>query len=300
MYKHKMDVAYRGFPLILLLMLGATAGCDKSPAAKVATRDKVHVVATAYPLADIAKQVGGDAVECDWISEQGQSLDAADPTPEARAKIRRGEMILTSGFGEEWAVEGFDDPVRARAIVRLDVLDSAKADAGSRQLWLDPLVAKELARVIAERLVAHEPDQAARFRESARRFGAEIDTIINASATKLTPLKGRKVLVLSTDYSALVRRFGLQEIRPVTTSPLRLSDDDFMKLRDAVRSDAPLAMLVEAGLPPAVQQDLSQRLGLPVIALDSLGTSAGVGRNTYQAILRYDLEQLSTLASSRE
>jgi len=44
-----------------------------------------------------------------------------------------------------------------------------------------------------------------------------------------------------------------------------------------------------------VQQDLSQRLRLPVIAIDSLGSSSADGRNTYQAILRFDLEQLSQL-----
>src|SRR5690349_16523737 len=131
-----MVVFYRGFPLILLPVL-AVLGCGKAPPAPTATPAKIRVVATAYPLANIASQVGGDALQCDWIIEQGQSLDAADPTPEVRAKIRQGEMILTSGFGEEWAVQGFDDPMRARSILRLDILAAAKNDAGCRQLWLD-------------------------------------------------------------------------------------------------------------------------------------------------------------------
>src|ERR1051326_3868075 len=90
-----MFAAYRGFPLILFPLL-AMLGCGKAqPPAKI-TPAKVHVVATAYPLANIASQVGGDFVKCDWIVEQGQSLDAVDPTPDVRDKIRQGEMILTS------------------------------------------------------------------------------------------------------------------------------------------------------------------------------------------------------------
>jgi ABC-type Zn2+ transport system substrate-binding protein/surface adhesin len=96
-----------------------------------------------------------------------------------------------------------------------------------------------------------------------------------------------------------LHRQGFHEIRPVNAAPLRLSDDDMLALRKAVRDNAPIALLIEVGIPPAVQQDLSIRLGLPVVTLDSLGTSAGVGRNSYQAILRYDLQQLSTLASTR-
>jgi zinc transport system substrate-binding protein len=293
-----MGVAYRGFPLIFLPIF-AVLGCDKAQPAATVPPAKIHVVATAYPLANIASQVGGDAVQCDWVVEQGQSLDAVDPTPEVRAKIRQGEMILTSGSGEEWAVEGFDDPMRARSIVRLDVLNAAKDDPGCRQLWLDPAVAKELAGALAERLVIRQPKRAAEFRENARRFNTEVDAITAEFIPKLQPLKDRNVLVLSTDYSALLHRQGFHEIRPVNAAPLRLSDDDMLALRKAVRDNAPIALLIEVGIPPAVQQDLSIRLGLPVVTLDSLGTSAGVGRNSYQAILRYDLQQLSTLASTR-
>lgn len=81
---------------------------------------------------------------------------------------------------------------------------------------------------------------------------------------------------------------------------MKLDDDQMASLRSTVRSDSPGALLVEFGLPAGVQQDLAQRLGLPVIALDSLGTSAGDGRNTYQAILRYDLEQLCSLGSTHQ
>jgi ABC-type Zn2+ transport system substrate-binding protein/surface adhesin len=106
--------------------------------------------------------------------------------------------------------------------------------------------------------------------------------------------------VLSSDYSALLRRLGIHEVSPVNASPLRLSDDDMLVLRKAVREGAPAALLVEVGLPPAVQQDLSSQLGVPVVTLDSLGTSAGVGRNSYQAILRYNLQQLATLTAPHE
>jgi ABC-type Zn uptake system ZnuABC Zn-binding protein ZnuA len=294
-----MVVAYRGFPVILLPIL-AVLGCGKAQPAAPVPPAKVRVVATAYPLASIASQVGAAAVQCDWIAEQGQSLDAVDPTPEVHAKIRQGEMILTSGFGEEWAVEGFDDPMRARSIVRLDVLPAAKSDAGCRQLWLDPAVAKELASAIAERLVIRQPEPTAQFRENARKFVTDVDAITSEFFPKLQSLKDQNVLVLSSDYSALLRRLGLHEIRPVTAAPLRLSDEDMPALRKAIRDNAPIALLVEVGIPPAVQQDLSTRLAVPVVTLDSLGTSAGVGRNSYQAILRYDLEQLSTLQSAQK
>src|SRR5438270_13489164 len=158
---------FRRAMVLSFLLIGAIfIGCKK-PAAKSVTRQKVHVVATAYPLADIARQVAGAAVQCDWIAEQGQSLDAIDPTSEIRAQIRQAEMVLTSGTGEEWAVEGFDDPMRAKSVIRLDLLQAAKQDSECRQLWLDPAVSQEAAGVIAERLALKQPEQAATFRQNA-------------------------------------------------------------------------------------------------------------------------------------
>lgn len=284
---------------VLLSILFVFLGCDKPAAQAPRPPEKIKVMATAYPLADIARQVGGDMVQCEWVAEQGQSLDAIDPTPEVRAKLRNADMVLTSGHGEEWAGQGFDDPLRAKAILRLDVFESAQADLGCPQLWLDPQVARELASVIAERLVIKRPNQTDRFRQQAQRVQAEIDKILSAFAGRLTAIKGKKVLVVGEDYSALTRSLGLPEVHPVNVPVLRLSSTDMLALRNSVRTDSPAAMLVEVGLPTAVREDLGKQLGVPIIELDSLGTSAGEGRNTYESLLRYNLEQLCRLSLAR-
>src|SRR4051794_18579736 len=77
---------------ILLVILALIVGCQKPAAQAPRPPEKVKVMATAYPLADIARQVGGDAVQCDWVAEQGQAMDAIDPTPEVIAKLRNAEL----------------------------------------------------------------------------------------------------------------------------------------------------------------------------------------------------------------
>ena len=283
--------------LLIAALVAWDLGCDKPTVPQARPATPISIVATAYPLADIARQIAGSSAKCDWIAEQGQALDAIDPTTAVLDQIRQADLVLTSGQGEEWAVKGFDDPMRSKSVLRLDLLAAAKPDSGCRQLWLDPMVAKGFAAELAQRLALKRPQEAGTFRDNATKLSAEIDHLMAVDDLKLGMLRGRKVLVLSTDYSALTRSLGLIEVQPVTVAPLRLSDDDLRALRQAIQTDSPVAMLVEVGLPPAVQQDLVARLNIPVIALDSLGTSSGVGRNTYQAILRYDLDQLSSMAN---
>ncbi len=285
-----------GVSLAMILAVLIVGACDKGPP-PAPVYQKTRVVATAYPLADIARQVGGDAVQCDWLAEQGQAADLSDPTDDDRQRIRQGEMVLTNGTGEDWAGAGSDDPVRGRMIMRVDVLPAAKVDAGSRALWLDPEVAKSIATDFARRLGTQQSEQAKLFNANADRFSTSVDQLMNDFSSRIAAVKGRKVLVLSHHFSALTRVTGLVEVRATDeASPLQLSDEQMRALRDAIQSQGAEALLISVGTPLAVQQDLSQRLGVPVILLDSLGTSAGVGRNTYQAILRYDLEQLTGLA----
>src|SRR4051812_13247490 len=77
----------RWVPQVVLLIQLVVLGCDKPAAQAPRPPEKIKIMATAYPLADIARQVGGDAVQCDWVAEQGQAMDAIDPTPEVIAKL---------------------------------------------------------------------------------------------------------------------------------------------------------------------------------------------------------------------
>src|SRR4051794_18537760 len=78
------DMIFRviGIRLMFAALLGGVAGlaglagCDRqstsasSPASAVASdKEPVHVLATVYLLADIARQIGGDQVDAEWYVE---------------------------------------------------------------------------------------------------------------------------------------------------------------------------------------------------------------------------------------
>jgi len=171
-------------------MLGVAA-CDQSPAPKATVVDKVRVLGTVYPLAQVAGEVGAGQVQTEWLIEQGQSLEELNPTPELRSRIARADLVITNGSGEEWAAAGFDDAMRANSIVRLDVLDAARTNPGARQLWLDPVVIREAASLIAQRLAAKRPERGAFFRENSARFAADVDALMSEFDARIAGIKGK-------------------------------------------------------------------------------------------------------------
>jgi zinc transport system substrate-binding protein len=286
-----------GFFLVLIWGL---PGCDgeKSPQARV--KPKLLVMASDYALADLARQVGGDSVNVDWALEGGQSLDGYDASADTRLRFRRAQIVVSGGIGEEWSTEGSDDPIRAKQIVRMDFLPKGRELAvqeGIRQLWVDPDLACEALGAIADAYALQRPEKSYDFHERARQLSEHIQNVVHEFAPKLESIQGRKVLVFSKDFSALSKRFGLKEIDVPGDSPLKVDDEAIRAIRKIIREQSPVAMLIDVNTPLPVQQSLAKRIDLPLVGLEAQGTSAGVGRNSYLAILRYNLEQLAGLPS---
>jgi ABC-type Zn uptake system ZnuABC Zn-binding protein ZnuA len=279
--------------------LSMVVGCKRANPQFAAPAVKISVLTTVYPLADVARQIGGDSVDVSWVLEDGQSPDDVQATPQLAERLTRAQLVIAGGAGEPWAVEGFDDPERARHIVRLDLAPDAQLIPDARQLWLDPIIVRQSCDAIAEKLTVELPAQNNLFVKNAQSFENRIDDLMREFDSRIQGIVGLKVLVLSHDFSALDFRLKLVEVSPLNTSPLRMSDDQVLNLQKAVEAQRPAAMLLDIDTPMTVQQDLAARVGVPVIAIDARGSSAGSGHNTYLGMMRYDFEKLTGMAGGK-
>jgi len=293
-------VSFRGIALLSLWAVAsiATAGCDRGPGTSQTStpREPVNVIAVAYPMADVVRQIGGDRVHVEWLLESGQPIDSFEPDESQKNRLGTADLVVSGGFDEPWAIEGFDDPTHGARVIRLDLLQTARTSPNAvAQLWLDPLIVRESAQTMADRLRALRPGGDAVFQRNANTFTTQIDSMLMDYRPKLDALAGQKVITLSPAFSALTSRFGIVELRPVSASPLKLSDLEVARIRRTARAQNIGVMLVDDDdVSPQVAQDLADRTGLRVITLDSLGTSAkaGNGNSDYFKLLRYNLEQL--------
>jgi zinc transport system substrate-binding protein len=278
----------------LWLAFVAGIGCDRSAPKAAVPTEKVNVGATVYPLADVARVVGGPYVTASWIVETGQSLQGVQGDSEARNRLRSSDLIVTGGASEPWASEGYSDPIKAQRIIRLDTLPCNHDKAQVGLLWLDPVVMQDFSRELSARLTVLRPKHAAILRDRAADYVAQLQAVIDEYEAKLSGARTKKVLVLSNDFNPLLQRFGLSPVLVVEASPTQMRESDWGLLKAAVREQKTRLLLVPTETPAGVKRDLEQRAGVQVVPIDTLGTSAAAGRNTYLEILRYDLEQLLT------
>jgi ABC-type Zn uptake system ZnuABC Zn-binding protein ZnuA len=274
----------------LVLALSNLLGCDNPPP-NPNKIEKTRVVATVYPLADIARQVGGPFVEDSWIVESGQSLTGVQSTPDLRARMGSAQLILSNGVADAWASEALSNPSERQRIVRLDLLASAKQVPVVGLLWLDPVLVQDLGRELAGRFLLNHPDREKYFNERADALAGQLDTLIREYQPKFLDVRNRKVLVISSDYNPLLYRFGLEPVQPVDALFMSLSDSQVAVLKLTAKQRGTTVLLVPHDLPKVVAQDISFRTGLQLVMIDSLGGS-GQGGHDYLGLMRYNLDQL--------
>ncbi|MET4098691.1 ABC-type Zn uptake system ZnuABC Zn-binding protein ZnuA [Agrococcus sp. UYP10] len=81
----------------------ALTGCAGSAAGQGATDDGLEIVATTTQLADITREVVGDAATVTSLLEPGSSAHAFDPGPAALSALASADLLVISGAGlETW------------------------------------------------------------------------------------------------------------------------------------------------------------------------------------------------------
>ena len=283
-------------PLFLAVLIGLgllIGACDRGAAPPAKLPEPTHVLTTVYALADIVREVGGTRVTVEWFVESGQSLEQLSETPQRRQQAQSADLIVTRGAADPWTLEGSGNAYQDRRILRVDTLPAARDGDPTQYMWLDPQVVLELTDEIAARLSNLEPQSEKLFRANAAKFRAQV-IVATDRARPLLDRSNGAFLTLNRGFLPLARRMGLTNVE---VPAIELNDPSpyGVKVLKKTAADAGAkAIFTSAQTPITLLHDWESRLGLMVLPLDGLGSSAPSGRSTYLAILDYDLNQLVT------
>jgi ABC-type Zn uptake system ZnuABC Zn-binding protein ZnuA len=169
-----------------------------APAAHPAARPgapPLKVVTTLSILADLTREVGGDRVQVEALSDPHEDPHFVAPRPTLMQRAREASVFVELGLQLElWAgkvVEGSGNPaiqsgqagriVASTGIPTLELpreLSREWGDVhpyGNPHIWLDPLNAKDMAANIAQGLEAVDPAHKDEYEANLKRFQERVD-----------------------------------------------------------------------------------------------------------------------------
>jgi manganese/iron transport system substrate-binding protein len=190
-------------------------------AVPVAAQERLKAVTTFTIIADMARNVAGDAADVVSITKPGAEIHNYQPTPGDLIATQDADLILWNGLNLEQWFEQFlgnlgDVPsvVVSEGIQPIGIGEGSYEGKPNPHAWMSPSDAVIYVENIRDAFIAADPDNAEAYSANAAAYVAQIEaTVAPIREAIATVPEARRWLVTSEGaFSYLARDFGLREL----------------------------------------------------------------------------------------
>lgn len=261
----------------LLALALLASGCAKDSGGG----DRIRVVAGLYPLAYVARAVGGGSIDVVDLTPPGAEPHDVELAPSQVAALERADVVvLIPGFQPEADAAAPDDRTLAVATERDDP-----------HVWLDPLRLATIARDLAARLSREDPDGGyVRRAESLATDLAALDVEMSAG---LRTCARRDLVTSHAAFGYLARRYELTQVGIAGIEPdAEPPPGKVAEIARYVRDRKVTTVFFEALVSPKVAEAIAREAGAKTALLDPIESVSGT--DDYQTVMRRNLATLRT------
>lgn len=179
------------------------------------------VVTTFTVIADMARNVAGDAAEVVSVTKPGAEIHGYEPTPRDLVKALDGDLVLWNGMNLELWFEQFlrnlgDKPsaIVSDGVNPIPIAEGSYEGKPNPHAWMSLDNALIYVDNIQSALAEHDPENAAIYAANAEAYKAQITETIAPLRDLIgtVPEEQRWLATCEGAFSYLARDFGLREV----------------------------------------------------------------------------------------
>lgn len=294
--------------LLLAILLGFALSKavlrQPAPASPSAESGRVKVVASFYPVAEFARQVGGNLVTVSTITPAGTEPHDYEPTARQAAEMYAADLVLYNGSGVDAWAERLDSELRLQGVpaVRLGsaiaLLASSEEDAASTDphFWLDPTLAAKEVALIRDTLSTIDAKNAATYRANADAYLAKLSSLDADFASGLGACRLHTVVTSHAAFAYLAERYGFEVISISGISPEQEpSAGRLSEIATIAKSKGVSAIFFETLVSPKLSETIANEIGATTLVfnpLEGLSEEETVAGDDYLSVMRQNLQNL--------
>jgi zinc transport system substrate-binding protein len=273
--------------LILILISGMLVFCAVGCGARSAgSPAKETVVASFYPLAYAAEEVGNGGVDVENLTPAGAEPHDLEVSPQDVAAIREADLVLLLGDGFQPQLE--DAAGTGKKVLRLlDTPGLALRPDGDPHVWLDPLRYAKIVGRIGQAL--QRPDAAARLQARLRDLDGEY-------RTGLAHCERHEIVTSHEAFGYLAERYGLEQVAITGLSPeVEPEPAKLQQVIELVRERGVTTIYFETLVSPRIAETVARETGAKTAVLNPI---EGLTKNeisqgeNYFSLMRTNLRTL--------
>lgn len=225
----KKDIQSIKIIVCVLLLLPLIASCRKSPDTG-AYDNKIQVIATIFPIYDMARNIGGDKVTVTMLLPPATDAHNYELKPGEIVKISKADLFLYLNMElEHWAykvIAATSSGTKLRPVetgsgitmLPLSGNHENEEEAGHHHaskfdphVWLDFSNAQKMADNIASALIKIDQRNSGYYLKNAAEYKNKLASLDNKFRTELTGCKSRTILHAGhRAFAYLANRYGLK------------------------------------------------------------------------------------------
>jgi zinc transport system substrate-binding protein len=246
------------------------------------------VVASFYPLAFAAEQVGGPTVSVENLTPPGAEPHDLEVSPSDVSKIRSADLVLLLGHGFQPQLE--DAAGSGSNVVAL--LDTPSLDVhrdGDPHVWLDPIRFTKIVERVGAAL--------GRPAEAVRLVG-RLEELDKEYRRGLVDCARREIVTSHEAFAYLAERYGLRQIAITGLNPeAEATPQALQETVDAVRASRATTVYFERLVSPRLAETVARETDTKTAVLDPIegltDTEKKEGAD-YFTLMRANLHALQT------
>ncbi|MDR7087457.1 zinc transport system substrate-binding protein [Aeromicrobium panaciterrae] len=281
---------------------------------------KTSVIASFYPYAFIAQQVGGSFVNVQNLTAPGAEPHDLELKPKQVAAVQEADLVIYQNHFQAAVDSAVDQAGRTKKdtvdVARLITLDAASGEEGEHHdaedghdhdedtdphVWLDPQNMRVITNAVEVQLSKVDPAHAVEYRANADRLLAKLDKLGIQFKEGLAACRTRTIVTSHAAFHYLAAQFNLTQV-PIAgidpsnePSPSQLAD-----ITKLVRKDGITTVFTEELVSPAIADTIARETGAKTATLDPIeGLSDDTKDENYVTLMEKNLATLQKANSCK-
>ncbi|MFE0255207.1 metal ABC transporter substrate-binding protein [Streptomyces sp. NPDC059010] len=305
---------------VAALGLGTLSACSSDSAAAGNT-EKFDVVASFYPLAFLAEQIGGDHVKVTSLTEPGQEPHDLEVSARQRGQIEESDAALflkglQPSVDEAVEQSGLKTKIDAADLTSLEQHGSevgghaaehdeehGHEEEGGKDphIWLDPVKYAEVAKGVGAAFEKGDPDHAADYRKNTEALVKKLDQLNTRYKDGLAKTGSKVFITTHAAFGYLAERYGLTEEAIAGLDPE--SDPSAARVKDLekmAKADGVTTVFYETLVSDKTAKTIAADSGLKTDVLDPLeGITDRSRGDDYFQVMESNLKALQTALGAK-
>lgn len=318
---------YTTFLIFILTALILTA-CSSGNESTVSNDDpnKIQIYTTVYPLSYFAERIGGDYVETSSIYPPGSNEHTFEPTQKDMINLAESDLFFYIGLGLEGFVENAKKTLaseQVKLVATAENISDEKLHTSTSEpvleeghghddgeehdhshgdvdphVWLSPIIAKDLALVIKDELVAQMPEQEKTFNDNYELLIADLDSL-NVEFENMASKAATKTFFVShAAFGYIAGQYDLEQIAVAgINSQSEPSQKELTKIVELANKLDIQYILFEQNVSSNLTSVIQEEVGADTLVLHNLSvlTQEDINnKDDYFTIMQKNIDSLQT------